>query len=1108
MVDSGCNVTTIPRAVVDTRGYTIDPLDRPSTITWANGSSETIQSKTSIGPIPAIVSNQAQTSLIAPIDLINKNHKIILDRELSYIQNKSTGKITLLKSCNGLWSLPLEQLETLLHPTTSPNTPDSIVNQPLNLQYTSYSSQYSNTGSLSSITSPRERVWDLHRRVGHCSCEAMCAAISGDNPTWLNSGLIPEQIRRVFRKERCLDCLLAKRNIEGPSTQEHTQRYEPGECISADPSGTISPVGPNGETIFFLFKDVATGHLHAVLSTNKDSDSFLKALKLVIKFYKRHKCKPRILRTDFENNLRSAAVDDFLADMQMVAQSSAPYRHFQNSVERDMQTVIKGTSTLLHAQTFLRSDRWTDALLHYIDIRNRTPNINTANISPHHIITGEATDLHRILQFSFGDIVTFAIPKEQRFWKFDVRNDIAIYIGQAAGSVNTHKLYRPYYHDTIIRGSVYKIEITDTQFRRWYGKRIHMRESSLPFNIVQDAFINFSNPIDEISSPSSTPTVQLAPITDKIPPSDRVLRSHTTANSTTVNDVQSACESSSSDSVPSSFYCYAGKAIRTDDNPTVKTALKSEHREQWITAIRAEVLTSLIGGGTLQPISQSEIDTLPQYQRIFTTMQLKRKLRGSDGKLDKFKARCCARGDLLQGIITETYSPTVNQLTFNTVHQLAIMDNMVRRTVDVVGAYLYQDYPEDALPLIVTLEPAIAEACNLDPAQQYRIRKYLYGLPDAGRAYYQAYSKHLTTHGYLRSVADPCLFFKITSQMRTYIVIHVDDTFVASTTQGGIDEFESILKLQFEITSNHAADSYLGIHLETLSNGSVKLTQPKLLQQLFSEYPPTLTSSKVKVPMLLSSRTPTHNHTASVLIPIHTYLHLLGALLYLTRSRPDIMTAVSYASTRAASPTSEDYQRLLHIISYLRNTKDYGLVLMCGRTRPLHLTCYVDASYLSHPDSKSHSGYYLTFGTIGSFHVKSFKQPLIATSSTHAEAKALYSLTLDIQYVLHICNDLKYSIQLPVTIYEDNNALIHLSTDDATIRKSKHFLMNLHYIRELIDHGIISLHHIDTYLNPADALSKPVDGVSFKYKTQQFMGLAPDDIILPPPAPRRPSPAR
>ena len=82
-------------------------------------------------------------------------------------------------------------------------------------------------------------------------------------------------------------------------------------------------------------------------------------------------------------------------------------------------------------------------------------------------------------------------------------------------------------------------------------------------------------------------------------------------------------------------------------------------------------------------------------------------------------------------------------------------------------------------------------------------------------------------HGYKR---DPCLFVKLDNGERTYVWIHVDDTFAASTTKQGLQEFERIIGLRYKYTVQHDIESFLGVHISKLPDGkSVKLTQPKLL---------------------------------------------------------------------------------------------------------------------------------------------------------------------------------------------------------------------------------------------------------------------------------------
>ncbi len=112
----------------------------------------------------------------------------------------------------------------------------------------------------------------------------------------------------------------------------------------------------------------------------------------------------------------------------------------------------------------------------------------------------------------------------------------------------------------------------------------------------------------------------------------------------------------------------------------------------------------------------------------------------------------------------ENYSPTINPVTFALILQLATMTHMKKKTADTVAAFPYQSYPKSKTTLITKLDPIIAEVCNIDPDQEYQIVKYIYGLPDASRAYYNAYSTHLQDNGYRKSSYDPCLFFCINDQ--------------------------------------------------------------------------------------------------------------------------------------------------------------------------------------------------------------------------------------------------------------------------------------------------------------------------------------------------------
>ena len=114
---------------------------------------------------------------------------------------------------------------------------------------------------------------------------------------------------------------------------------------------------------------------------------------------------------------------------------------------------------------------------------------------------------------------------------------------------------------------------------------------------------------------------------------------------------------------------------------------------------------------------------------------------------------------------------------------IALIDDMVESSADVVGAFLSPIYPRDK-PHILG-EP---RGC------WYRVLKYIYSLPDAGKAFYEMYRDHLVEHGYMPTISDPCLFYFIKDKDVSYIWIHVDGTCVCGSNQCLINQLFDVLR--------------------------------------------------------------------------------------------------------------------------------------------------------------------------------------------------------------------------------------------------------------------------------------------------------------------------
>ena len=120
------------------------------------------------------------------------------------------------------------------------------------------------------------------------------------------------------------------------------------------------------------------------------------------------------------------------------------------------------------------------------------------------------------------------------------------------------------------------------------------------------------------------------------------------------------------------------------------------------------------------------------------------------------------------------------------------------------------------------------------------------------------------------------------------------------------------------------------------------------------------------------------------------------------------MAAVSFAGTKSSQPTDRDLSDLYHVVEYLRATQAIGHTLHKSILRALRLYCEVDASYLLHWDSKGHTGYTISFnGTNGTFYNRSVKQTAVATSSTHAEARAIFTLAKELNFIIALCQELQ-----------------------------------------------------------------------------------------------------
>jgi hypothetical protein len=219
------------------------------------------------------------------------------------------------------------------------------------------------------------------------------------------------------------------------------------------------------------------------------------------------------------------------------------------------------------------------------------------------------------------------------------------------------------------------------------------------------------------------------------------------------------------------------------------------------------------------------------------------------------------------------------------------------------------------------------------------------------------------------------------------------------------------------------------------------------------------------------------------------FQHLLGMIMFVVRTRPDIAYAVNRMAMRTSRATEKDIKSLKRIASYLSHTRHLELVYSKGSGSP-SIYAYTDASFISHTDGKSHMGFCIGYGSnSGFFYARSAKQKMVTLSSTESEAYSAVEATKDIIYFRNVLAELGFTIDKPTSLRVDNKSLIELATRfSGNHKRVRHFLVRIHFLMEQVANKTISMDYVDTTSNIADQLTKPLTGTAFVALRQGIMG--------------------
>ncbi|GJV51123.1 retrovirus-related pol polyprotein from transposon TNT 1-94 [Tanacetum coccineum] len=426
------------------------------------------------------------------------------------------------------------------------------------------------------------------------------------------------------------------------------------------------------------------------------------------------------------------------------------------------------------------------------------------------------------------------------------------------------------------------------------------------------------------------------------------------------------------------------------------------------------------------------------------------------------KARLVAHGyHQEEGIdFEESFAPVARLEAIRIFLAFAAHMNMVVYQMDVKTAFLNGNLREE---VYVSQPDGFVDKDN--PNHVYKLKKALYGLKQAPRAWYDMLSSFLISQDFSKGSVDPTLFIRRDGKELLLVQIYVDDIIFAASTPELCDLFSKIMCSKFKMSMMGKISFFLGLQISQSPRG-IFINQSKYALESLKKYGFD-SCDPVDTPMVEKSKLDEDKEGKAV-DPSH-YRGMIGTLLYLTASRPDLQFAICMCARYQARPTEKHLNAVKRIFRYLKGTVHRGL--WYPKDSSIALTAFADADHAGCQDTRrSTSGSMQLLGDrLVSWSSK--RQKSAAISSTEAEYIALSGCCAQILWMRSQLTDYGFGFN-KIPMYCDNKSAIALCCNNVQHSRSKHIDIRFHFIKEHVENGVIELYFVNTEYQLADIFTK------------------------------------
>ncbi|GJX67170.1 retrovirus-related pol polyprotein from transposon TNT 1-94 [Tanacetum coccineum] len=286
--------------------------------------------------------------------------------------------------------------------------------------------------------------------------------------------------------------------------------------------------------------------------------------------------------------------------------------------------------------------------------------------------------------------------------------------------------------------------------------------------------------------------------------------------------------------------------------------------------------------------------------------------------------------------------------------------------------------------------------------------------------------------------------------------------------------FSKEMSSKFQMSMMGQMSFFLGLQVSQ-SPGGIFINQAKYALETLKKYGMDL-SDPVDTPMV--DRLKLDEDLMGIPVDQTRFRGMVGSLMYLTASRPDLVFAVCMCARYQAKPTKKHFEAIKRVFRYLKGTINMGL--WYPKDNAMSLTAYADADHAGCQDSRRSTSGSAQFLGDRLVSWSSKKQRSTAISTTEAEYIAMSGCCAQILWMRSQLKDYGFDFN-KIPLYCDNKSAIALCCNNVQHSRSKHIDIRHHFIREQVENRVVELYFVETNYQLADILTKALPRERFEF---------------------------